>query len=97
MLYVSGVLAWRPAPHRVVTATTNRGTGAPGARLAVDLAPVRVDAISPGIVDSLAWDGLGDGKDAFLRSVADRNPGRGVGTVDDLAPCRRVRSDEPRS
>jgi NAD(P)-dependent dehydrogenase (short-subunit alcohol dehydrogenase family) len=43
-----------------------------------------VNAVSPGIVDSGAWDGMGDGKEAFLRQIADRNPARRVGTPDDV-------------
>ncbi|GAA3068534.1 hypothetical protein GCM10020254_10330 [Streptomyces goshikiensis] len=46
--------------------------------------PVRVNAVSPGIVDSGAWDGLGENKESFLEHVAERNPARRTGTPDDL-------------
>lgn len=52
--------------------------------LAVELAPLRINAVSPGIVDSGAWDGLGQGKEAFLRQVAERNPAGRTGTPEDL-------------
>ncbi|MFI1988535.1 SDR family oxidoreductase [Actinoplanes sp. NPDC020271] len=84
MTFFSGVAAWRPAPGRVVMATTNGALAFLVQALAVELAPVRVNAVSPGIVDSGAWDGLGDGKAAFLRDVAERNPVRRVGTTGDL-------------
>ncbi|WP_405016656.1 SDR family oxidoreductase [Kitasatospora sp. NBC_00070] len=82
--FFSGVAAWRPAPERVVMATTNGALAFLVEALAVELAPVRVNAVSPGIVDSGAWDGLAERKDAFLRGVAERNPARRVGSPDDL-------------
>ncbi len=83
-VFFSGVAAWRPAPERVVMATTNGALAFLVEALAVELAPVRVNAVSPGIVDSGAWDGLAERKDPFLRSIAERNPARRVGSPDDL-------------
>ena len=52
--------------------------------LAADLAPVRVNAISPGVVDSGAWDRLGDGKAGLLsKSAAGTLVGR-YGESDDV-------------
>ncbi|WP_405582410.1 SDR family oxidoreductase [Streptomyces sp. NBC_01092] len=84
LTFFSGVAAWRPAPERVVMATTNGALSFLVEALAVELAPVRVNAVSPGIVDSGAWDGLGEGKRAFLHGVAQRNPARRVGTPEDV-------------
>ena len=47
----SGVAAWRPAPGRTVMATANGAVSFLAAALAVELAPIRVNALSPGIVD----------------------------------------------
>lgn len=82
--FFSGMAAWRPAPARTVMATTNGALAFLVRALAVEIAPVRVNAISPGIVDTGSWDGLGADKEAFLRGVAERNPARRVGTPDDL-------------
>lgn len=82
--FFSGVAAWRPAPGRTVMATTNGALAFLVRALAVEIAPVRVNAVSPGIVDTGSWDGLGAGKEAFLRGVAERNPARRVGTPEDL-------------
>ncbi|MGC0418621.1 SDR family oxidoreductase [Embleya sp. AB8] len=82
--FFSGVAAWRPAPARTVMATTNGALAFLVQALAVEIAPVRVNAVSPGIVDTGSWDGLGAGKEAFLRTIAERNPARRVGTPDDL-------------
>lgn len=81
----SGVVAWRPAAERVVMATANGAVGFLAQALAVELAPVRVNAISPGIVDSGSWDGMGDAKAPFLEATAARNPARRVGAPEDLA------------
>ncbi|MER5932298.1 SDR family oxidoreductase [Streptomyces sp. NPDC002054] len=82
--FLSGVAAWRPSPERVVMATANGALAFLVQALAVELAPLRVNAVSPGIVDSGAWDGLGDRKDGFLRGIAERNPARRTGTPDDV-------------
>jgi NAD(P)-dependent dehydrogenase (short-subunit alcohol dehydrogenase family) len=54
--------------------------------LAVELAPTRVNAISPGVIDTGAWDSLGDhGKRDYFEHIADSNPARRIGTPDDIA------------
>ncbi|SCG01922.1 Enoyl-(Acyl carrier protein) reductase [Streptomyces sp. MnatMP-M27] len=63
--------------------------------LAVEIAPVRVDTVSPGIVDTGSWDGLGTEKKAFLRAVAERNPARRVGGLDDLIKAILYAIDDP--
>ncbi|WP_410674788.1 SDR family oxidoreductase [Amycolatopsis sp. cmx-4-68] len=81
----SGVAAWRPTPGRTVMATTNGAVAFLAEALAVELAPIRVNAISPGIVDSGAWDRLGAQKDEFFRRTAAANPARRVGRPGDVA------------
>ncbi|WP_326944041.1 SDR family oxidoreductase [Amycolatopsis sp. NBC_01307] len=81
----SGVAAWRPQPERAVMATTNGAVAFLAEALAVDLAPIRVNAVSPGIVDSGAWDRLGEAKDGFFRRTAESNPARRVGTTADIS------------
>lgn len=82
--FFSGVAAWRPSAERVVTATTNGALAFLVQALAVELAPIRVNAVSPGIVDSGAWDALGERKEPFMQGVAERVPAGRVGTSDDL-------------
>ena len=53
--------------------------------LAVELAPIRVVAVSPGIVDSGSWDGLGADRDAFFADTAAKNPARRIGSTTDIA------------
>lgn len=60
LLLFSGVVGWRPARGSVVKGVTNGAVEYAVRHLAAELAPIRVNAISPGIVDSGVWDGLGD-------------------------------------
>ncbi len=54
--------------------------------LAVELAPIRVNAISPGVIDTGAWDSLGNaGKREYFQHIAAGNPARRIGTPDDIA------------
>ncbi|MEE1784487.1 SDR family oxidoreductase [Streptomyces sp. SP17BM10] len=93
--FFSGVAAWRPAPSRTVMATTNGALAFLVQALAVEIAPVRVNAVSPGIVDTGSWDGLGSDKEAFLRGVAERNPARRVGSPEDLVKAVFYAMDNP--
>jgi NAD(P)-dependent dehydrogenase (short-subunit alcohol dehydrogenase family) len=54
--------------------------------LAVELAPIRVNAISPGVIDTGAWDAMGeDGKRSYFEHISSSNPARRIGTVQDVA------------
>jgi NAD(P)-dependent dehydrogenase (short-subunit alcohol dehydrogenase family) len=54
--------------------------------LAVEIAPIRVNAISPGVIDTGAWDAMGeDGKRDYFKHIAANNPVGRIGTPDDIA------------
>ncbi len=54
--------------------------------LALELAPIRVNAISPGVVDTGAQDAFGEqGKADYFADIRARNPVRRIGTTDDVA------------
>jgi NAD(P)-dependent dehydrogenase (short-subunit alcohol dehydrogenase family) len=54
--------------------------------LAVELAPIRVNAISPGVIDSGAWDSLGEqGKRDHFENVSRTNLAQRLGTAADVA------------
>jgi len=56
------------------------------APLAVELAPLRVNAVSPGVIDTRWWDALPeDQRRAYFDSVAAVSPARRVGKPDDVA------------
>ena len=54
--------------------------------LAVELAPIRVNAVSPGVIDTGAWDAMGeDGKRDYFEHIAANNPTGRIGAPDDIA------------
>lgn len=81
----SGVVGWRPKPGMAVTTTTNGAVAFLAQALAVELAPLRVNAVSPGIVDSGAWDGMGAERETFYAGVAAKNPARRIGSTRDIS------------
>lgn len=54
--------------------------------LATELAPIRVNGVSPGLVDTPWWSGLpDDARQAYFTQVAQVLPARRVATADDIA------------
>jgi NAD(P)-dependent dehydrogenase (short-subunit alcohol dehydrogenase family) len=82
----SGVAAFKPAVGYLGVAITNGAADFLARCLALELAPIRVNAISPGVIDTGAWDGLGEqGKEEYFEHFRTRNPARRIGTVEDIA------------
>jgi len=54
--------------------------------LAVELAPIRVNGVSPGLVDTPWWSGLPDDtRQAYFAQAAQALPARHIATADDIA------------
>jgi NAD(P)-dependent dehydrogenase (short-subunit alcohol dehydrogenase family) len=82
----SGTTAIRPTVGMLAVAGTNGAVDSITKGLAVELAPIRVNAVSPGTIDSGAYDGLGEERKAALfTSRSTTSPAHRVGTVDDIA------------
>jgi NAD(P)-dependent dehydrogenase (short-subunit alcohol dehydrogenase family) len=82
----SGVAAAKIAVGTMAVAITNAAADTLAKSLALELAPIRVNAISPGVIDTGAWEALGEkGKADYFATMAARNPARRIGTVDDIA------------
>ncbi len=85
-LFMSGATALKPASGMLAVAATNAAVDAITAGLAVELAPIRVNAIAPGTIDTRAYDALGDErKTALFNARSATNPARRIGTADDIA------------
>jgi NAD(P)-dependent dehydrogenase (short-subunit alcohol dehydrogenase family) len=70
----------------MAVAITNAAADTLARSLALELAPIRVNAISPGVIDSGAWDALGpQGKADYFADISARNPAGRIGTPDDIA------------
>jgi NAD(P)-dependent dehydrogenase (short-subunit alcohol dehydrogenase family) len=82
----SGVAATKIAIGTMAVAITNGAAEVLVRSLALELAPIRVNGISPGVIDTGAWDAFGDaGKSAYFAQIATRNPLGRIGSVDDIA------------
>ncbi len=85
-VFFSGSSARKPSIGMLAVAATNGAVDVVTRSLAVELAPIRVNAISPGTVDTGAYDALGDDKKAALFAQrSETNPVRRIGTADDIA------------
>ncbi|MGG2461376.1 SDR family oxidoreductase [Streptomyces sp. RGM 3693] len=83
--YTSGINAYRPNGANTIVAAANGALASLAYGLAVELAPVRVNVISPGWVDTAIWDQLGMDKQAAFAELAERLPARRIGTPNDIA------------
>ncbi len=82
----SGIAAYRPAPRGSVVAAINGAIESLVYALAVELAPIRVNAVSPGWADTPIWDSVaGPGKTEALASMARRLLVRRIGRPSDIA------------
>ncbi|GAB2965701.1 short-chain dehydrogenase [Amycolatopsis acidiphila] len=82
----SGSSARKPAAGMLAVGATNGAVDVVASSLAVELAPIRVNAISPGTIDTGAYDGLGAQRKADLFAARQAgNPVRRVGSSADIA------------
>jgi NAD(P)-dependent dehydrogenase (short-subunit alcohol dehydrogenase family) len=82
----SGVAASKIAVGTMGVAITNAAADTLARSLALELAPIRVNAISPGVIDTGAWDAFGEqGKADYFARISTRNPARRIGTPEEIA------------
>jgi NAD(P)-dependent dehydrogenase (short-subunit alcohol dehydrogenase family) len=82
----SGVAAAKIAVGTMGVAITNAAADTLARSLALELAPIRVNAVSPGVIDTGAWDAFGEqGKADYFAGISARNPARRIGTAEDIA------------
>lgn len=85
-VFSSGSSARKFAAGMLAVGATNAAVDALTRGLAVELAPIRVNAVSPGTVDTGAYDGLGERKKADLFAArAATSPARRVGRPEEIA------------
>ncbi|AGB45436.1 dehydrogenase of unknown specificity, short-chain alcohol dehydrogenase like protein [Mesorhizobium australicum WSM2073] len=86
MTFVSGIAAYRPAARGSVVAAVNAALEGLVRALAIELAPLRVNAVSPGWVDTEIWAQVaGDRKADTLAAMAERLPVGRIGQPEDIA------------
>ena len=85
-VFFSGVAAAKIAVGTMGVAITNAAADTLVRSLALELGPIRVNAISPGVIDTGAWDAFGEqGKADYFADISTRNPAHRIGTTDDIA------------
>jgi NAD(P)-dependent dehydrogenase (short-subunit alcohol dehydrogenase family) len=81
----AGVASAKIAVGTMGVAITNGSAEVLARSLALELAPIRVNAISPGVIDTGAWDGFGEqGKADYFAHIRASNPTGRIGTVEDI-------------
>ncbi|WP_277374787.1 SDR family oxidoreductase [Pseudomonas sp. AA-38] len=84
--FVAGYLSVRPGKASALQSAINSALEALGRALALELAPVRVNTLSPGLLDTELWDGLSEEKrTAMFDTAASRLPVGRVGLPSDVA------------
>ncbi len=83
---VSGMLSVRPSGGATVLSVINAALDTLAKALATEMAPVRVNCVSPGRLDTPWWDHLPEEKKrALLDATAARLPVKRVGHADEIA------------
>lgn len=85
IVLTSGGVATRPAPGTSVPASTTGAVESLTRALALDLAPIRVNAVRPGVIRTELWDGTVPEPQPFLDAVAGTLPVQHVGTPEEIA------------
>jgi NAD(P)-dependent dehydrogenase (short-subunit alcohol dehydrogenase family) len=86
MVIFSGEAAFKIEVGTLSVAITNGAADTLARSLAVELAPTRVNAICPGVVDTGAWDALGEQKKrSKFQHLAETIPAHRVGEAADVA------------
>lgn len=90
LTFVTGVASERPSPGGAAIAAVNGAVNALARALALELAPLRVNALSPGWVDTPLWDATpGLDKSRAFESHARRLPVGRVGRPEEVAHAAR--------
>lgn len=83
---VSGAYAVRPAVGAVVASSINAAVNALARGLALEFAPIRVNAVCPGLVDTPMWAGMQpERREAMFAETANLLPTGHVGQAEDVA------------
>lgn len=89
--FMSGTSAWRPYPGSSVVAASGGAIEALGRALALELAPIRVNTICAGIVDTPLLEGFyGEQRGEILRELESRLPVGRIGRPEDIADGQQL-------
>jgi NAD(P)-dependent dehydrogenase (short-subunit alcohol dehydrogenase family) len=82
----AGVWSQRPVPGSSIVTAINSAVEGLGRALALELAPIRVNTVSPGIVDTPLYAGMAPEKrEAMFREAAASIPAKRIGRPEEIA------------
>lgn len=86
LTFISGYLSERPSATSVLQGAINAALEALARGLALELAPIRVNAVSPGTIDTPLWSGMDDAaRKAMFDRIAGSLPAKAIGQPSDIA------------
>jgi NAD(P)-dependent dehydrogenase (short-subunit alcohol dehydrogenase family) len=86
LTFVSGLLSVRPSASSVLQGAINAALEALARWLALELAPIRVNTVSPGLIDTPLWSRMPKEKrEAMFARAVQRLPVRRIGQPEDIA------------
>lgn len=94
--FTSGFLARRTVPGTFVKTAMNAALEASAKMLARELAPIRVNVVSPGLTDTESHQGMdAAARTAMFERAAATLPAGRYGRPEDIAPCYLLAIDNP--
>ncbi|WP_040950791.1 SDR family oxidoreductase [Gorillibacterium massiliense] len=82
----SGVVAYKATAGSAVLGAANAAVSQLAAALALELAPIRVNAVSPGIIDTPSRSRMSaEARNAFYTSIGEKLPAKRVGQAGEVA------------
>jgi len=86
LTFISGFLSERPSASSVLQGAINAALESLGRGLALELSPVRVNSVSPGLVDTPLWSKMEDeSRKSMFERVAASLPAKTIGQPGDIA------------
>lgn len=86
--FISGLLGWRPGRGGSIAGAAGGAIEALARNLALELAPIRVNTICAGVIDTPILDGFfgtGEEREKILKDIADKLPVGRIGQSNDIA------------
>ncbi|GGG11639.1 short-chain dehydrogenase/reductase [Rhizobium wenxiniae] len=86
LTFISGFLSERPSASSVLQGAINAALESLGRGLALELSPVRVNSVSPGLIDTPLWSKMEDeSRKSMFERVAASLPAKTIGQPGDIA------------
>jgi NAD(P)-dependent dehydrogenase (short-subunit alcohol dehydrogenase family) len=86
LTFISGFLSERPSASSVLQGAINAALESLGRGLALELSPIRVNSVSPGLIDTPLWSKMeDDSRKSMFERVAANLPAKTIGQPGDIA------------